>query len=98
LRPTKPTATTNWPRGRGGGKQTANQVNAAGQSYANNVGTITQNNAAALGDLAAQGANARASGHVASGNAWNGALGGISQNIMDLLMMQQRNAAINPGI
>lgn len=79
----------------GVGQQTANQINAAGQSYANNVGTITQNNASALGDLAAQGANARASGHVASGNAWNGALGGISQNIMDLLMMQQRNAGQN---
>lgn len=80
------------------GQTTANQINAAGQSYANNAGNIMQNNASALGDLATQGANARASGYVASGNAWNGALGGISQNIMDLLMMQQRNAAINPGI
>lgn len=79
----------------GVGQTTANQINAAGQSYANNVGNITQNNASALGDLAAQGANARASGYVASGNAWNGALSGISQNVIDLLLAQQRNAGQN---
>ena len=82
----------------GVGQQTAQQINASGQAYANNVGNITQNNASALGELAAQGANARASSHVASGNAWNGALGGISSNVMDLLMMRQRNAPINAGI
>lgn len=79
----------------GVGQTTANQMNAAGQSYANNVGNITQNNASALGDLAAQGANARASGYVASGNAWGSALGGISGNIMDLILL--KNAGLLGG-
>jgi hypothetical protein len=70
------------------GQTAANQIGTAGQSYANNVGQIGMNTAASLGDLAAQAANARASAGVASSNAWGSALGGISGNIMDLILLK----------
>ncbi len=40
-----------------------------------------------LADLATQAGNARASGYVGSGNAWNGALGGVSSNLSSLAML-----------
>lgn len=52
------------------GQIATNQLGQAQQTYANNVGQAGMQTAAQQGELAAQGANARASGYVGSANAY----------------------------
>lgn len=54
----------------GVGQIAANQIGNAQQNYANNVGQAGMQTAAAQGDFATQGANARASGYVGRANAY----------------------------
>ena len=62
----------------------ANQLNplqslmGVGQTSANTLGSAAQQYGAGAGEMALQGANARASGYVGSANAWNQALGGVT--------------------
>lgn len=52
------------------GQQAVTQMNGAQQNYATNVGQAGMQTAAQRADLAAQGANARASGYVGAANAY----------------------------
>jgi hypothetical protein len=62
----------------------ANQLNplqslmGSGQTAANTLGSAAQQYGQSAGEMALQGANARASGYVGSANAWNQALGGVT--------------------
>jgi hypothetical protein len=73
----------------GVGQTAANTLNQQGQNYANSTGNILMDSAANQGEMAAQAANARASGYMGSANAWNQALGGIGNNVMQGLMLSQ---------
>jgi hypothetical protein len=73
----------------GVGQQTGAQLGQLGQSAANNVGNISLTTGAQQGQDAQNAAAAQASGYVGGANAWSGALGGTSNNLTNMLMMQQ---------
>ncbi|UXY14759.1 hypothetical protein N8I74_15760 [Chitiniphilus purpureus] len=59
----------------GVGQTAVNQLGQAGQNYASQVGQNITNAASNMGNAMMQGANARASGYVGTGNALSGAIG-----------------------
>ncbi|MGH9505229.1 MAG: hypothetical protein ACRD20_20440 [Terriglobales bacterium] len=70
--------------------QTANsQLGTEGQQAASNVGNIDLTSGAQQGQDLNNAAAAMASGYVGSANAWSGALGGSTNNLMQLAMMNQ---------
>jgi hypothetical protein len=73
----------------GVGQMAANSLGQQGQGASGNVGNILLTSGAQQGQDIQNAAAAEASGYVGSANAWSGALGGGSSNIMNLLMMQQ---------
>lgn len=82
----------------GVGQTTANQLGAAGQSYANAAGNIMGTSASNIGDYGQAAAAARASGYTGTANALTGALGtGLNfyqnQQMMNMLAPQQQTYA-----
>lgn len=80
----------------GTGQTSANTLSGLGQNYAGNVGNILTGTAQGVGDMATQAANARASGYAASGNAWNNAIGGTTNNLLNTYLMSQMNKSSAP--
>lgn len=80
----------------GVGQSAAQQTAATGQAYANNAGNILTGSAQAQGDYATQGANARASGYMGGANAWGNAIGGITNNIQNALLLDKLLSAQKP--
>ena len=81
----------------------ANQLNplqslmGAGQTSANTLSSAAGQFGQNVGELALQGANARASGYVGSANAWQQALGGATNAFNQYNMMQTLNRPMTPG-
>jgi hypothetical protein len=81
----------------------ANQLNplqslmGAGQTAANTLSTAAGQYGQGASEAAYQGANARASGYVGSANAWNQALGGVTNAFNQYNMMQALNRPAAPG-
>jgi hypothetical protein len=81
----------------------ANQLNplqslmGAGQTSANTLSSAAGQYGQNVGELSLQGANARASGYVGSANAWNQALGGVTNAMNQYNMMQAINRPQVPG-
>jgi hypothetical protein len=71
------------------GQTTANQLGQQGQAAANNMGNIFLTTGAQQGQDAQSAAAAQASGYVGGANAWSGALGGSSNSLAQMMMMQQ---------
>jgi hypothetical protein len=68
----------------GNGQQATVQMGNLGANYAGSVGDNLARAAAAGGEYATQGANARASGYVGAANAWNRGAGTMFNNIGDI--------------
>ena len=73
----------------GVGQQTANQMGLMSQNASNNVSSNLLNTAAQMGQQYNNAAAANASGYVGSANAWNGAIGGASNSIINAILMNQ---------
>jgi hypothetical protein len=73
----------------GVGQSTAAALGQQGQAAASNVGNISLTSGAQQGQDMQNAAAAQASGYIGGANAWGGALGGASNNIMNLLMLQK---------
>ncbi len=71
------------------GQTTANSLGQQGQAAASNVGNISLTAGEQQGQDAQNAAAAQASGYVGGANAWSGALGGGTNNLSQLLMLQQ---------
>lgn len=71
------------------GQTSAAQLNSAGGQAAGNMGNIYMNLGQGLANQANNAGAARASGYVGGANAWNGALGGAGNNLMQLMLMNQ---------
>lgn len=71
------------------GQQTALQEGYLGNQAANNVSSNLLNTAGMMGQQYNNAAAANASGMVGSANAWAGAMGGATNNLMSLYMMNQ---------
>jgi hypothetical protein len=70
------------------GQTTANQLGVFGQQAANNVGNIDLATGQQIGNNLNNAGAARGSGYVGGANAWSGALGGASSNLMNLYLLQ----------
>jgi hypothetical protein len=81
----------------------ANQLNplqslmGAGQTAANTLSSAAGQYGQGASEAAYQGANARASGYIGSANAWNQALGGVTNAMNQYNMMQAINRPQVPG-
>lgn len=73
----------------GGGQTTASTLGSLGQSAANGVSSNLLNTASQMGQDTQNAAYQNASGMVNSANAWNSALGGTSNNLTQLAMLNQ---------
>lgn len=73
----------------GTGQQAATTLGQEGQAAAQNVGNISLTTGAQQGQDIQNAAAARASGYVGSANAWSGALGNTSNNLMNYYLMSQ---------
>ena len=73
----------------GVGQTAANTLGQEGQAAAQNVGNISLTTGAQQGQDYQNAAAARASGYVGSANAWSGALGGATNNLTQLAMLNQ---------
>lgn len=71
------------------GQTAVNQLGQAGRQYADTAGNIFLNTANNVGNLAQNAANARASGYINSANAWNNAISGVGNNIMNTILLNQ---------
>lgn len=71
----------------GVGQTATTQLNQGGRDFASQAGTILLNTGQNIGELATQAGNARASGYIASGNAWGDALGGTLNNLSNLYFL-----------
>lgn len=78
------------------GQQAATTLNASGQQAANNIGNIELTSGAQIGQQINNAAAARASGYVASGNAWGSALSNSTSGLMNLLLMQKYLGGMSP--
>lgn len=81
----------------GVGQTAANQLASSGQAASNNISNTLLTSGAQIGQDINNAGAARASGYVGSANAWGGAIGGASNNIMDLLLLQQLSAKPRSG-
>lgn len=75
------------------GQTAVGQSTNAGQNSANAGANIGQTTAFRVGDQMTDAAGARASGYVASGNAWNKALGQIGGNVMTIADLYRASRA-----
>lgn len=75
------------------GQQTAQQLGMMGQNASNNVSNNLLSTAAGMGQAYQNAGAANASGYVGAANAWQGALGGATSNIQQLLLMKQLGMA-----
>lgn len=73
----------------GGGLTTATTLGQEGQAAANNVSGIDLTSGAQQGQDLQDEAAATASGYVGGANAWSSALGGGTNNLMQLMLMKQ---------
>lgn len=73
----------------GVGQTAATTLGSEGQSAANNISNTNLTTGAQQGQDIMNAANANASGYINSANAWNGALGGSTSSLSNLMMMQQ---------
>lgn len=71
----------------GTGQQAVNQLNSDAGTYGANAGSNILGTGTTLANLATQGGNARASGYVGAGNAWQQALGGAGNTAQSLYLM-----------
>lgn len=71
------------------GQSTASTLGAQGQSAANNLSNIFLTTGAQQGQDIQNAAAATASGYVGGANAWSSALGGGTNNLMNLYLMNQ---------
>ncbi len=81
----------------GVGQSAANTQASSSQNYANSVSGLLTGGAAAQGDYATQAANARASGYLGSANAWSSALSGVSNSIMQGVLLNSLFNKKQPG-
>ena len=81
----------------GVGQTAVNQINSSAQQFGVNAGQALGAYANNVGDLAAQAANATASGYVGSANAWNNAIGNTG-NIFQQLMAMYRPSSSSGSI
>jgi hypothetical protein len=75
----------------GAGQMTATQLGQQGQAASNNVTGNLLSSAAQQGQQINNAGAATASGYVGQGNAWGGALGGISNNLTNLALISSLN-------
>ena len=80
------------------GQTTAQDLGTLGQSASNNVSSNLLNTAAGMGQQYNNAAAANASGTVGAANAWSGALGGTTNNLSQLAMLQQLFGAGSGGL
>jgi hypothetical protein len=73
----------------GVGQTTATTLGQEGQQAANNIGQIDLTTGAQQGQQINNAAAATASGYVGGANAWGGALGGTTNSLSQLMMMNQ---------
>jgi hypothetical protein len=71
----------------GTGQQAVNQLNSDAGQYGANAGQNILGTGNTLANLATQGGNARASGYIGAGNAWQNALGTIGQGAQGAYLM-----------
>jgi hypothetical protein len=71
------------------GQTTAAQLGTQGQQAASNLGNISLTSGAQQGQDIQNAAAATASGYVGGANAWSGPLGGGTNSLMQLMLMQQ---------
>lgn len=68
----------------GVGQTTASGLAGLGADYASGITNTMLGSARSIGDMQTAAANARASGYIGSGNAWNSAIGNIGNSIMSI--------------
>lgn len=71
------------------GQTAANTLTGAGQNAAGNIANIDLTTGRNIGQDVQNAAAAQASGYVGSANAWSGAFGGSTNNLMNLLLLSQ---------
>lgn len=92
----------------GVGQTAAQNLNSAGQQFANQAGDITTNTAGRIGNIYGQSteaqntynqnaAAARGSGYVAGANAWAQGIGGLGSNLGKIVMFDQFNKKKAPA-
>lgn len=79
------------------GQQSAQQLGYLGSNAANGISNNLLQTAGMMGQDYQNAAAANASGYVGGANAWGGALGGVGNNISNLLMMQKMMGGSYPG-
>lgn len=72
----------------GMGQETANQLGMLGNQASNNVSNNLLSTGQMMGQDYQNAAAANASGYIGSANAWGGALGGLSGNVSNLMLMK----------
>jgi hypothetical protein len=82
----------------GVGQTAATTLGTEGQQASQNVGNIDLTTGAQQGQQLNNAAAATASGYVGSANAWSGALGGSTNNLSNLLLMQQIFGQNQPNV
>ncbi|MCU1301969.1 MAG: hypothetical protein JWQ87_2253 [Candidatus Sulfotelmatobacter sp.] len=73
----------------GTGQTAATTLGQQGQAAANNIGNINLTTGAQQGQDMNNAAAAMASGYIGGANAWSGALGGATNNLTSMMLMQQ---------
>jgi hypothetical protein len=81
----------------GTGQNTATTLGSEGQAAAQNEGNISLTTGAQQGQDIQNAAAAEASGYVGGANAWSGALGGSSGNLLSYALMNQYLNPATPG-
>jgi hypothetical protein len=74
----------------GGGQTTAANLGQLGNQSANQIANTYMTSGAQQGEDIMQAGNARASGYIGAGNAWQQGLGGMTNNLMDLYYLQKK--------